>query len=123
MNVIWNNTLTQIKEELASLTFNTWFNDTKLNKIDNDIAFIIVPMPIHKRHLQENYYNLISDKMFEVTGTQYDLEFLLEEEIEKIEEDKEQKVKKENNDNSNVNSNSILVSYCSITNKDGRYGG
>ena len=105
LNVIWNNTLNQIKEELASLTFNTWFNDTKLNKIDNDIAFIIVPMPIHKRHLQENYYNLISDKMFEVTGTQYDLEFLLEEEIEKIEEDNEKKLKTESNDNSNVNSN------------------
>ena len=105
MDVIWNNTLSQIKDELSSLAFNTWFNETKLEKIDNDVAFIIVPMPIHKRHLQENYYDLISNKMFEVTGSQYELEFLLEEEVDKIKDNKEVEVKRDESTNKNINNN------------------
>ena len=105
MDVIWSNTLSQIKEELSSLAFNTWFSETKLQKIDNDVAYIIVPMPIHKRHLQENYYDLISDKMFEITGSQYELDFLLQEEVDKIEEEKVQQVEKRETSNKNVNNN------------------
>ena len=105
MDVIWSNTLSQIKEELSSLAFNTWFSETKLQKIDNDVAYIIVPMPIHKRHLQENYYDLISDKMFEITGSQYELDFLLQEEVDKIEEEKVQQVEKRESSNKNVNNN------------------
>lgn len=105
MDVIWSNTLSQIKEELSSLAFNTWFSETKLQKIDNDVAYIIVPMPIHKRHLQENYYDLISDKMFEITGSQYELDFLLQEEVDKIEEEKVQQVEKREASNKNVNNN------------------
>ena len=105
MDVIWNNTLSQIKDELSSLAFNTWFNETKLEKIDNDVAFIIVPMPIHKRHLQENYYDLITNKMFDVTGSQYELDFLLQEEVDKIEESKEIEIRKDESGNKDINNN------------------
>ena len=58
VEVLWNNFLSQIKSELTSLAFDTWFNDTKLHKLENGKAIIIVPMQIHKKHLADKYSNI-----------------------------------------------------------------
>lgn len=83
VDILWTKFLGLAKEELTSLAFDTWFADTQLYKIKNDKAYIIVPMPIHKKHLVDNYSQLIIDKLTEITGTQYELILLLKEEIEK----------------------------------------
>ncbi|MBQ2639627.1 MAG: chromosomal replication initiator protein DnaA [Bacilli bacterium] len=85
VDILWSNFLSQIKDELTSLSFDTWFKDTKLYKLENGKAYIIVPMPIHKKHLSDNYYNLITEKLNDVTNTNFELIFLLNEEIEKDE--------------------------------------
>jgi len=87
MNVefLWSNLLNQIKDELTSLSYNTWFSDTSLYKLENNKAYIIVPMPIHKKHLNDNYYELISSKLNELTDSDYEITFLLKEEIEEPE--------------------------------------
>ena len=51
VDIIWNNVLKEIKEELSSLAFSTWFQDVNLKDLKDDIAIIIVPMSIHKKHL------------------------------------------------------------------------
>lgn len=79
---IWSNFLSEIKDELSSLAYKTWFEETKLLKIDNSKAYIIVPMPIHKKHLTENYTQLITDKINNITGINCELIFLLAEEVE-----------------------------------------
>ncbi len=104
--LLWSKFLDQIKDELTSLSFKTWFEETKLYKIEGGKAYIIVPMPIHKKHLIENYETIIINKLQEITGSQYDLEFLLEEEIEQIK--KEEEV---SNTNSNVINNEEKVGY------------
>ena len=106
-DILWSNFLSSIKDELSSLSYDTWFSETKLNKIVDDKAFVIVPMPIHKRHLQENYYDLIQDRLFDITGSTYEIEFLLEEEL-KAEEEKQKVISTNNVDNefhSNLNKN------------------
>ena len=82
VDILWSNFLLQIKDDLTSLSFETWFKDTELYKMDNGKAYIIVPMPIHKKHLSDNYSDLIREKLNEVTGTNFELIFLLKEEIE-----------------------------------------
>ncbi len=84
VEVLWSNFLGQIKEELTSLSFDTWFADTHLHKIDGDKAYIIVPMPIHKRHLLDNYSELITKTLNEVTNNNLELVLLLKEEIEEV---------------------------------------
>lgn len=86
VDVLWNNFLSQIKSELTSLAFDTWFNDTKLHKLENGKAIIIVPMQIHKKHLADKYSDIIKEKLNETTGTNFELEFILESEIEKEKE-------------------------------------
>ena len=93
VDVLWQNFLNQIKEELSSLAYNTWFLDTKLYKLDNGKAIIIVPMQIHKKHMEDNYLDKIKDILNNITGTNFDIEFLLEDEIKELEnKEKEKKV-------------------------------
>ena len=96
--VLWSKFLEQIKDELTSLSFKTWFEETKLYKLEKGRAYIIVPMPIHKKHLIENYETIIINKLLEISGVSYELEFILEEEIEqykKEEDDNKTEVKQE----------------------------
>ena len=105
---IWSNFLSDIKEkaELSSLAYQTWFSETKLLKLDNGKAYIIVPMPMHKRHLANNYNDLISDELIKLTGSNYELVFLLEEEVEtEVPESREDIPEVENKDIPQVNSN------------------
>ena len=81
VNVIWSNFLNSIKEQITSLAFETWFKDTKLIELTNGKALILVPMHIHKKHLVENYSEMIENTLNLVTGTNFDIEFVLEEEL------------------------------------------
>lgn len=91
VDILWSKFLEQIKDDLTSLSFETWFKDTELYRLDNGKAYIIVPMPIHKKHLSDNYSSLILDCLNEITGTNFELVFLLKEEIEE-----EEKIKPSN---------------------------
>ena len=110
VDIIWNKLLDKLNEKLTSLSFNTWFKETELYKLNNNNAYIIVPMPIHKKHLVDNYSDLITSLLYEITNTEYDLIFLLKEEIEE-EEEKEKTllsntiITSNNNVNSNLNTN------------------
>lgn len=81
-DIIWSNVLNNIKNEVNSLTFDTWFKETKLYSLKNNNAYIIVPMPLHKRLLKVSYNELIVEKLHEETDTYYELIYLLNEEIE-----------------------------------------
>ena len=63
--IIWNNFLEKIKERISPLSYDTWFKDTKLYKLDKNTAIIIVPMILHKKHLEENYLDEIEEKIDE----------------------------------------------------------
>lgn len=81
VDILWQNFLSQIKEDLTSLAFDTWFHDTKLHKLEDGKAIIIVPMQIHKKHLADKYSSLIIEKLNDITGTNFDLDFILESEL------------------------------------------
>ena len=112
-DIVWSNLLNELKDELSSLAYNTWFNDTKLHKLDNGIAYIVVPMPIHKRHLNDFYGEIIINKLNKLTNSNYELKFYLQEELE--EEEKPSIIDNnvsDNNDsyikeNENVNNNLV----------------
>lgn len=87
VDILWQNFLSQIKEDLTSLAFDTWFHDTKLHKLEDGKAFIIVPMQIHKKHLADKYSSLIIEKLNDITGTNFELDFVLESELEKETQD------------------------------------
>ena len=96
VDILWANFLTQIKDELSSLSYDTWFKDTKLLSLQNGKAIVVVPMPIHKKHLADNYSKIIIEKLNNITGTNFELELILNDEIEKYTTNKKEEKQKEN---------------------------
>jgi len=80
--MIWNKFLSFVKKRVSSLGYDTWFKETKLHSLGEE-AIIIVPTPAHQKHLKESYGELIEEILNSVTGTNFELKFVLENEIEK----------------------------------------
>ena len=89
VDILWSNLLNQIKDEVDSLAYTTWFMETKLYKFEDGKAYVIVPMAIHKNHLRSFYDDLITTKLNSITGTSYEMVYLLNEEVEEIKKKEE----------------------------------
>lgn len=98
--MIWNEFLTKIRERISPLSYDTWFKDTKLYNIDKNTAIILVPMSLHKKHLEENYKEEIEEIFNSITGTNFTFQFKLESEI--TEDKKEEEAPKTEIESSGV---------------------
>ncbi len=78
---IWKQALEIIKKEITSLSYDTWFKDTKLKAIRQGKATILVPMMVHQKHLYDNYETLIITTLKNITNDTYELTYLLEDEV------------------------------------------
>ena len=110
VEVLWNKILKQLETELNSLSYTTWFSETSLYKLEKNIAYIVVPMQVHKRHLNDHYSNLIIEKLQNETNNVYDLEFYISSELDEL--------KKTENDKSLVN---LLDNENSVVEKNYSY--
>ncbi len=81
-NEIWKKFLEIIKKNLNPISFTTWFEDTKLYKIDDETITLEVPMALHKKMILTNYNDLVSDTFTEITGVERKIECLLRDEID-----------------------------------------
>ena len=80
-DTLWNNFLEMIKEQVSSLSFETWFKDTKLHDLTDTNAIVVVPMQLHIKHLTENYKDLMEKIFNSLTGTNFNFVFKLESEV------------------------------------------
>lgn len=99
MNIesIWERFLNNISKRMNTLSYNTWFKDSKLVELNEEHVIIVVPTIAHKKHLAESYMEIISEIFNEITGTNFNIEFLLENEynkqnVKKIEEKVEEEI-------------------------------
>lgn len=83
MNIdnLWDNFLEKIKPKISNLSYDTWFKNTKLVSLDDNVAKILVDSPLQKKSLQETWYETISDVFSEITNTSFDFEFVFEDEV------------------------------------------
>ena len=99
---LWNEFLDKIKERITPLSYDTWFKDTKLYKLDGGTATIIVPLALHKKHLEENYIDDIEETFNSITGTNFNFKFILENEINEISDSNEEVIIGTSNENIGV---------------------
>lgn len=83
LNTIWEKFLNKIKENIAPMLYETWFMDTKLFELTDNCAKVEVPMHVHKKHLKENYNEIIEEIFTEITGSNFKFEYYTNDEIEK----------------------------------------
>ena len=82
LNSIWNSFLEKIKKEVANISYETWFAETKLVNLNDNIATVLVTYPSQKKMLIENYNDIIEEIFTEVTGTNFKFNYVIEEEVE-----------------------------------------
>ena len=99
---LWNEFLDKIKERITPLSYDTWFKDTKLYKLDGGTATIIVPLALHKKNLEENYIDDIEETFNSITGTNFNFKFILENEINEISDNNEEVIIGTSNENMGV---------------------
>ena len=100
IDVLWSKILETLKAELPSVSYQTWFEETKLYELKNGIAKIIVPLAIHKAHINTHYRELIIDSFNTEINSTVELEFLMQEDlIEDMDE-----ITEIDGDNSNIKS-------------------
>jgi len=93
LNNIWSVFLAKVENRVKPVLFETWFKDTKLIKLTDDTATIKVSWEVQKKHLKDNYNELIKETFMDVTGSIFNFEYTTEEE-----EIKQEEFIKENNE-------------------------
>ena len=73
---MWAVFLSKIELKLKPVLFQTWFKETKLIDLNNEYAIIEVPLDVHKKHLQENYGEIIKETFMEVTGSIFKFKYV-----------------------------------------------
>lgn len=101
---LWKYFKDAIHERLSDVSFDAWFKDTSLIDIKDGKLIIKVPMTFHKQFLNETYYELITEIINTITGINYDLSFVVDEDLDSIEDINN------NNDYKRINSN-LLEKY------------
>ncbi len=81
-NTLWKTFLEKMKENISPMLFETWFMETELIDLKEKQATVLVPMHVHKKHLKENYNDLIQEIFAEITGTNFQFEYVTKEEVE-----------------------------------------
>ena len=106
-NLSWDLFLSNIKSKLSSVSYNTWFKETKLYKQSDDSITIMVPMSFYKDYLNKHYYDLIDNIITSITGKSYDINFISEDDTinDSIVQEDNKSFKKDSSFQSNLNPN------------------
>lgn len=81
VDLLWEKSLAEIKTQVNSMIYETWFKPIRLYKIEDHLATIIVPQKIHQKHIEETYNDFLKGILSKVTNNFYDIELILESEI------------------------------------------
>ena len=78
---IWTECLIILEEEVSPVGYITWNKDIKpVEKTDTTFK-LSVTTEIIKNMVQIRYYDLIKNTLSEITGKNYDVEFLVQNEL------------------------------------------
>ena len=73
----WNTILSIIEPETSSVSFNTWFKETKLIDIFDNTMVISVKNDFNKEILSTRYFELIKNSVLQVLNKEYNFDFVV----------------------------------------------
>ncbi|MGL4738892.1 MAG: chromosomal replication initiator protein DnaA [Cellulosilyticaceae bacterium] len=111
----WNAILNIIEPETSSVSFNTWFKDTKLVDIMGDMMIIRVKNDFNKEILSTRYLELLRNCVLQVLNKEYKFDFVVVPEGEIYEKKKDvpkrEIVEDPLNNKSNLNPRYVFNSF------------
>jgi len=110
----WEAILNIIEIETSSVSFNTWFKDTKMIAIDNNTIFVSVKNEFNQEILSTRYLELIKNSALQILNKEYAIKFVLPSEqsnIEKKNAKKSDQLQDPLNNPSNLNPRYLFDSF------------
>ena len=108
---IWAHVQKKIKEKVTSQQFTTWFESLELIKFNVDYAYILAPNSFCSEWIENNYMDVISSTLGEVTNARYKVKLVTE--SKDVKESKPSpKEKNRSNINKNYSFDNFLVGPC-----------
>ena len=108
---IWTRVRKKIKEKVTSQQFTTWFEGLELIKFNVDEAYILAPNSLCSEWIENNYMDVLSSTLGEVTNAKYKVKLVTE--SKDVEESKPlPKEKNRSNINKNYSFDNFLVGPC-----------
>ncbi|WP_313641651.1 DnaA ATPase domain-containing protein, partial [Paenibacillus sp.] len=76
---LWQQILSIIQTKLSKPSFDTWFKATKAITFNSQVLIISAPTTFAVEWLESRYTKLVGATVYEVTGKQVDVKFVIEE--------------------------------------------
>ncbi|PLR78311.1 chromosomal replication initiator protein DnaA [Bacillus sp. V3-13] len=74
---LWNNALANIEKKISKPSFDTWLKSTKAHSLQGDTLTITAPNEFARDWLEERYSQLISGILYEITGEELLVKFII----------------------------------------------
>ncbi|MBQ6840872.1 MAG: chromosomal replication initiator protein DnaA [Bacilli bacterium] len=74
--------LEEIEQAVSINVFNLWFSKIEPVSLHDNKLKIKVPMQIHKNMLSNNYKDIINSTLYTITGQNFEIEYITEDELE-----------------------------------------
>ena len=119
---ILNNFLYKIKDRLSPITFNCIIKDLKIYSFDNNKMVLIIPSDneLLLQSIKQHYSNIIEEVMNEITNSSCEIEYLLDSDINILDNSKLDN-KKEIANNNNLIDNDDISNYSYNNNLISKY--
>ncbi|RKQ33056.1 chromosomal replication initiator protein DnaA [Oceanobacillus halophilus] len=95
---LWVATLEKIEEKISKPSFDTWLKNTKAEALDKNTLVISAPNEFARDWLENQYTDLISDIIGEITGSRLNTKFIIPDTTPDIEDTKPVPKPKETSD-------------------------
>ncbi len=74
---LWNAVLANIEKKISKPSFDTWLKSTKAHSLKGDLLVITAPNEFARDWLEERYSQLISGILYEITGEELSIKFII----------------------------------------------
>ena len=112
----WDEILNTVKkehEEISDISFDTWLRPLEVYAVEDNILYILVPSEqMALSYIQRKYYLPLKVAICEITGKEYDIQFILPERAKSLSIKKPtKKASSLNGSNSNLNPNYTFETF------------
>ncbi len=74
---LWNASLANIEKKISKPSFDTWLKSTKAHSLQGNLLVITAPNEFARDWLEERYSQLISGILYEITGEELSVKFII----------------------------------------------
>jgi len=74
---LWNEALLEIEKKISKPSFETWLKSTKAHSLKGNTLVIVAPNEFARDWLDSRYASLIAETIYEITGEEFKIKFII----------------------------------------------